>query len=143
MFQALNEEVLLGFLPLMALRRRFGRPVAVAIALAALFALLHIALYRWGGHQKGIRWETGVALLAVGVLRNALILAAKHVGFAWALHVAWNLTMFAGHWRHGVGGPFLSEPEIFDSFVGHPAVAAIAGAAALGSLLLIIDRHAA
>ena len=66
----------------------------------------------------------------------------EHVGFAWALHVAWNLTMFAGDWRRGVGGPFLSEPEIFDSFVGHPTVVGIAGAAALGSLLLIIDRRA-
>ena len=35
LFQALNEEVLLGYLPLSALRRRFGRPVIVAVGRAS------------------------------------------------------------------------------------------------------------
>jgi hypothetical protein len=141
LFQALNEEVLLGFLPLMALERRFGRPAAAALGLAALFALLHVALYRLGSLQTWIRWETFAALLAVGVLRNALILLARHIGFAWALHAGWNLTMLAGNWRQGAEGPLLSEPAVFDRFLGHPVVAGIAGAAALGSLAFLVIRR--
>ncbi|MHC4966197.1 MAG: CPBP family glutamic-type intramembrane protease [Planctomycetota bacterium] len=143
LFQALNEEVLLGFLPLAALHRRFGRPVAAAAGLAALFALLHVGLYRFGGEQVWIRWETGVALLAVGVLRNAVILAAGHVGYAWALHAAWNMAMFNGRWQAGAGGPSLSEPEIFDAFLGDPVMLGITAAAALGALLLLAKKGAA
>jgi hypothetical protein len=143
LFQALNEEILLGFLPLMALWRRFGRPVAVAVALAAVFTLLHVALYRFGGEQTWIRWETTIALLAVGVLRNALILHAGHIGYAWALHAAWNLNMFSGQWRRGAEGPFLREPAVFDLFLGSPAVIGLAGAAALIALLPLALRRAA
>jgi hypothetical protein len=143
LFQALNEEVLLGFLPLAALHRRFGRPVAMAVGLAAVFALLHVGLYRFGALQVWIRWETGVALLAVGVLRNAFILWAGHVGYAWALHATWNMAMFTGRWQPGAGGPRLSEPETFDAFLGNPMMLGITVAAALGALLLLTKKGAA
>jgi hypothetical protein len=143
LFQALNEEVLLGFLPLAALHRRFGRPVVAAVGLAALFALLHVALYRFGALHTWIRWEAGAALLAVGVLRNALILSAGHVGFAWALHAAWNMAVFNGRWQAGAGGPSLSEPEIFDAFLGNPVMLGITAAAALSALLLLVKKGAA
>jgi hypothetical protein len=138
--QALNEEMLLGFLPLVALHRRFGRPAAVAVGLAALFALLHAGLYRFGGEQIWLHPRTVWSLLAVGVLRNALILRAGHVGYAWAVHTAWNLAMFAGPWRHGSDGPSLREPEIFDLFLGHPLVVSVVTAAALAALALLVKK---
>jgi hypothetical protein len=140
--QALNEEMLLGFLPLVALHRRFGRPAAVAVGLAALFAVLHVGLYRAGDLQVWLRPQTVWALLAVGVLRNALILRAGHVGYAWAVHTAWNLAMFAGPWRQGPEGPSLSEPEIFDVFLGHQMVVGIVTLAALAALALLIGKGA-
>jgi hypothetical protein len=51
--------------------------------------------------------------------------------------------MFNGRWQAGAGGPFLSEPEIFDAFLGNPMMLAITGAAALGALLLLVKKGAA
>jgi hypothetical protein len=139
-FQALNEEVVLGALPLFALVRRCSRPRLVAVALAIAFTALHWLLYRYGSLASPVQPATLAALLAVGVVRNAAILLAGHVGYAWALHAAWNLAMFAGTWRLEATGATLSEPEVLDALVGHPVV--LGGTALLATLLLLLGGRA-
>jgi len=124
-FQTLNEEIVLGYVPLMLLRRRCGR-VATVVVLAAVFSALHVALYGFGGHRIWLGGWTVMTLLVVGVLRNGLILWAGHVGWAWALHAAWNLLMFAGTWTIVAERRELPEPIVLEVFLGHPVVFGVA-----------------
>jgi len=121
-FQALNEEIVLGYLLLVPLARWTRRPVTTAVAVALLFAVLHHLLYRYGELGMDLAPVTLLALLAVGAVRNAAILLARHVGYAWALHAAWNLVMFSGQWVETSSGRMLKEPEVLDAFLSPPAV---------------------
>ncbi|MBK8978330.1 MAG: hypothetical protein IPM29_20705 [Planctomycetes bacterium] len=141
-FQTLNEEVLLGFLPLAALARRWPRrPLAIATALAAAFAGLHVALYRFGGLQTPLAPVTVVTLFAVGALRNALILRCGHIALAWALHAGFNLALFRTAWQSRATGAWLNEAERFDVVLGAPWLAAATACAALAAFAEL-HRHA-
>ena len=139
LFQAGLEEILLGYLPLAWLSRRV-RPVTAAIGLALLFAALHVALYRLGDHATWISPWTAISLVGVGALRNAWILASGHVGFAWALHAGWNVTMFGGGWYDG-DGRWVAEPRLFDLLLGDPRFSVVVLAAALASLAPLLLRR--
>lgn len=142
-FQALNEEIVLGFLLLTALVRRGARPVLAALGVAVVFGLLHFALYRFGTFGRSLEGTTLATLVAVGALRNALILLPGHVGYAWALHAAWNVSMFGGVWiwsDSAGGGSPLSEPEVLDLHLGSPGMVAVTVIAA-GITLLALGRR--
>ena len=77
---------------------------------------MHLGLYGLGAYRTWLAPTTVLALLLLGVLRNELILGARHVGYAWALHAAWNLTFLGGFWYRD--GERLPEPAVFDLFLG-------------------------
>ncbi len=140
--QTLNEELVLGALLLFALRR-FLRlpPLWIAVGAGALFSLLHLAFYggflQWIGHANGgaLSGAALLSLAAVGVARNALILGAGHVGYAWALHLGWNAVFLGGTFvRSAEQAPF-SEPDRFNTFLGAPAALAASLLLATGVLL--------
>ena len=115
-FQALNEEVVLGYVLVMGLVRATGRPVLVVVVVALVFAALHHVMYRVGIFQHALLASTLVTLAGVGIIRNGTIVMAGHIGYAWALHAAWNLIMFSGLWRKTGTERHLTEPETFDAF---------------------------
>ena len=131
LYQALNEELLLGFLFLTALRRYLRNPHLLAGAVAVAFALAHVVFYRWlSVHQTWLAPAGVLAVAFVGLARNYLILLGGHVGFAWVLHAGWNLTFLGGAWSRA--GVRVSEPDLFGLFLGNPLVLAMA--AGLGLL---------
>ncbi|MEZ6009297.1 MAG: hypothetical protein R3F05_16260 [Planctomycetota bacterium] len=137
LFQAWNEEIVLGALFLLPLVRRTKRPVLTSLAVAVVFAGLHVLLYGFGAHGRWLDPMTVATLVAVGALRNVLLLLTGHIGLAFALHAAWNVSMFAGVWYQVPGMWRLSEPQVFDAFLGQPAmVVATAVAAVLGHVAL-------
>ena len=138
--QTVNEEIVLGALVLGAVTRRCARTrlVVVSVLVAAVFALLHLAFY-------ACRPESAVnygvlsipvllTLLGVGVLRNNLILHYRHIGFAWALHLGWNLVFLNS--TLSVDGARLNEPRQFNLLLGHPMIAAVVLAAMAVTVVL-------
>lgn len=127
--QTVNEEIVLGALLLTALARWCGhrKLILVSIAVALVFALLHYAFYALRTESdRNFGRLTALALLAVfatGVLRNNLILATGHIGYAWAIHLGWNLVCF--HSLVVLDGRFpgMNEPERFNRLLGHPVTA--------------------
>ena len=77
--------------------------------------------------------------MAVGVVRNAAILTAGHVGFAWALHASWNFVMFTGRWRVQGEERALEEPQVLDAFLGTVWVAV--PTLLVGLVLLVVLRR--
>ncbi|MHC4515905.1 MAG: CPBP family glutamic-type intramembrane protease [Planctomycetota bacterium] len=140
LLQSFNEEMVLGWLPLMALRRWLKSSAAAALLLALVFAVLHVALYRFGTQQTWLNATTVWSLFAVGTLRNALILGTGHIGLAWALHAAWNWTMLAGHWRHDGAGTHLTEPRVFDFLLGNEVVVGASTVAGLVAVAVLVVR---
>ena len=100
------------------------------LGVAAAFAVLHLALYRYGFLGHTLRGLTLVSLFAIGVIRNASIFRARHIGYAWALHAAWNLVMFSGRWQEVATGRTLAEPEVFDALLAYPPLVGALGVAA-------------
>jgi hypothetical protein len=114
--QTLNEELLAGAVPLLWSRLRRWRGSAVLVAL--IFALAHDVVSF--GRLEPL---TVVSLAAVGVVRNVLIVRAGHVAFAWAFHLAWNLTFFRG--ALVFEGASLDQPDRFNLVLGEPWVALV------------------
>lgn len=137
-FQAWNEELVLGALFLLPLVRWTKRPVLTSVVVAVVFAALHVLLYGLGTYGRWLDPLTVVTLVAVGALRNVLLLVAGHIGVAFALHAAWNVAMFSGVWYRAAGMRRLTEPEVFDTFLGRPAMVVATGVAAvLGHAVLV------
>jgi membrane protease YdiL (CAAX protease family) len=122
--QTLNEEMILGALVLSSLHNRYPaiHLLWIAAFTAVVFSLLHYAFYSWmvGPDEVG-RLTSGTlfTLLAIGLLRNALIIRAGHIAYAWSLHLAINLVGLWGLFRDGWGNE-LNEPEVFNLILGSP-----------------------
>jgi hypothetical protein len=145
--QTLNEEIVLGALLLTALSRWCGnrRLILVSVGVALVFALLHSAFYAFRVESDpNYGWLTVTALVAVfgvGVLRNNLILASRHIGYAWAIHLGWNVVCF--HSRFTVPDravPSLNEPERFNLLLGYPVTVIVVTAAAAVSVVAFRRR---
>lgn len=142
-FQTLVEELVLGGLLLFTLSRRWpGRPARLSVGVAAVFALLHVALYAsphqawFGGTPRWLALPTVLSLFSVGVLRNHAILGVGDVSLAWGIHLGFNLPLF----RSDVAPP-VAEAVRMDAILGDPWMLAITAAAALASFLLLLRRR--
>ncbi|MBN1417227.1 MAG: hypothetical protein JXP34_00535 [Planctomycetes bacterium] len=146
--QVLNEELVLGALLLLSIRRRWPRPPASAIAfcVAAAFAAIHFAFYAWRPHADpnyGLLSPAAlVALLLAGIVRNVLILRTGHIGYAWAIHFAWNVLFFCGYFLRQPEGTALSEPDRFNVILASPILFIPLVPAAVAALLLADRRRA-
>lgn len=121
-FQALNEEIILGSMLLKGLRRRAGglHPMALVLAGALVFALGHLAFYlSLGGGALSL--AALLSLFAVGLIRNHVILATGHIGYIWALHLGWNAVFFGALYQSADTGDRLSRVEMFNLVMGDPA----------------------
>ncbi|MEW5870706.1 MAG: hypothetical protein AB1894_15645 [Chloroflexota bacterium] len=134
--QTLGQEMLFGALLLYTVRQKFAKASLLLVAtLAALcFSLLHSVFYRWiVMPANGGRLTLGAlfVLLAIGVLRNTLILKSGHIAYAWSLHLSISLVGLAGTYI-SASGTELGEAAIFNSILGAP-LAVAAGAVMLGA----------
>lgn len=130
LFQSFNEEIVLGALLLKGLHRLLAKhhPVLIAVGVALVFASVHYLAYRFlflGLERVPLTWEAVVCLLGVGVIRNILILSTGHIGYAWALHFAWNFNFFGGSMRYETTGKLLNQAERFNHILGDPIVLAL------------------
>jgi len=142
-FQTLNEELVVGALLLLTLDRRHpGRRGVIGVAVAAVFALLHVALYA-SPHQRLLGATpvtlaplTVLSLFLVGIARNNMILARGDIAMAWGLHLGFNVPFLVGSIFDPATGASPTEPARFDAVFGHvPMVAALAVLAAASFLL--------
>ncbi len=120
-FQAVNEEILYGFLPLFALKKRVRNDLLLASLVGLIFSFLHYWLYA----LSPFRYQTYVLapftlfnLFLVGLIRNFLILRFEHVAYSVALHFAWNFHFFG--WIYMENDQPMSEPRLFDLLLGWP-----------------------
>jgi len=144
--QTVNEEIVLGALLLAALSRWTGnrRLILVSVGVALVFAALHFAFYALRTESdRNYGRLTAAALIAVfgvGVLRNNLILASRHIGYAWAIHLGWNLVCFHSLVvRDGQPRP-INEPERFNLLLGYPATVMVVAVAAAASIVAFRRR---
>lgn len=139
--QTLNEEMILGALLLNALRKYFSKlhPLWISVGVAAVFALLHYPFYAWvvfGRHKGEINIIAILTLFTIGVVRNNLILQTGHIGFAWALHLGFNIVFFRGDFYDPGRDIFLNQPERFNLILGSDIMLLIGIIILLASLLL-------
>ncbi len=139
--QTLNEEMILGALLLNALRKYFSKlhPLWIALSAAAVFALLHYPFYAWivfGEHSGEITIVAILTLFTIGVVRNNLILQTGHIGYAWALHLGFNIVFFRGDFYDLAKNIFLNQPERFNLILGSYIMLIIGIIILIASLLL-------
>lgn len=141
--QTLGQEMLFGALLLCTVRQKFNKASLLLVAtLAALcFSLLHEVFYRWivpPAYGGQLTLGALFTLLAIGMLRNTLILKSGHVAHAWSLHLSISLVGLAGTYV-SASGYELGEVAIFNSVLGAP-LALAAGAGMLGACGLWLAR---
>lgn len=134
-FYTLNEEIVLGAIPIFLLSRSYpNHPLAIAAVVAFGSAAAHYLFFGWVYPERGFLGVTTLLTLFLAALfRNNLIIIFRHVGYAWAVHLGWMSAMFSvGH--------HLSEPERFNAYLGAtPVLVVVLVPAALSCLPLIKD----
>ncbi len=118
MGQTLNEEMILGGLLLLSLKRIFKNKysLTMAISIALVFAILHLFFYKYiviGLNRGNLSFLTISNLFLVGLIRNILILYFDHILYAWAIHLGWNTIFFTN-----LSILKFSEPVLFNTFLG-------------------------
>jgi hypothetical protein len=118
-FYILNEEIMLGALPLFAMIRWKVKPIVASVALAVCFALIHFVFYKWIFNDRGILCiSTLTTLFLIGFVRNSLILQTGHIGYSWALHFGWMVVMFGSIHIDLNTDLRLTELERFNNYLG-------------------------
>lgn len=119
-FYILNEEIILGGIPIFLLVNKLKiNPIKVSIGLALIFAIVHFAFYKWIFIDKGIiECQTLFTLFLVGIVRNNLIIVTKHIGYSWALHFGWMVILFGCLPIWIETDTVVTEPERFNIFLG-------------------------
>ncbi len=118
-FYIVNEEIVLGSLPIYFLMKRLNlNKWVTACGIAILFSILHFIFYLLVFDQRGLlQLSTLITLFLVGFFRNALIISNGHIGYSWALHFGWMSVMFGSFPMYTDGTP-LREPDNFNLFLG-------------------------
>ena len=141
-FYILNEEIILGGIPLYFLIRK-GKidSLLATAALALFFAAGHFIFYRWIFLQRGmLGFTTLVTIFLIGFVRNSLIVINGHIGYSWALHFGWMMVMFGNRLYHVGTNISLTEPERFNMFLGSPEMVSISLVLAVVSFIYLTGR---
>jgi hypothetical protein len=145
--QTLNEEMVLGVLLLRYVTSRFRSlpPAVVSTIVAMGFSLLHFVFYGLRPPQSPnygqLSLWTLLSLFAMGVVRNNCILSAGHIGYAWAIHMGWNVG-FIDTWFYLPGSDTrLAEPLVFNLVLGNRYLSTIAAVLMMFSFLLYVNKR--
>ena len=119
-FYILNEEIVLGSIPIYLLISRLKiKSLYVSIGLALVFTMVHYVFYKWIFLERGIiEIQTLTTLFLVGIVRNNLIIVNKHIGYSWALHFGWMVVLFGCLPEWVDSGKVVTEPDRFNLFLG-------------------------
>lgn len=119
-FYILNEEIVLGSIPIYLLISRLKiRSLYVSIGLALIFTLVHFVFYKWIFLERGIiEIQTLFTLFLVGIVRNNLIIVYKNIGYSWALHFGWMVILFGCLPEWTESAKVVTEPDRFNLFLG-------------------------
>jgi len=139
-FYTLNEEIILGGIVIYFLYRKLKiNPFSVSAGLAIVFVVIHYIFYRWIVLCPGLLTiSTLSSLFFIGILRNNLIITSGHIGYAWAIHFGWMVVMFGIYHYHDQTEEALTEPEVFNYFLGSAEMLIISFLLALSSTLFLI-----
>ncbi len=145
-FYTLNEEIVLGALFLGLMKRVYNgfHPAVISVMVAVFFALLHYGVYRWvfiKGARGILSIYTILALFAIGVVRNNLILNTRHIGYAWALHLGWIGAMLGSGYMIFENSRRLTELERLNIFIGSPWTLGITMTLMFLSFLLFLKKR--
>jgi hypothetical protein len=122
--QTLNEELVLGALLLLFIRSRFKTvsPLLISAGAALVFCLFHSAFFGLRPPQApnygSLSLATLLSLFLVGVTRNNCILSTNHIGYAWAIHLGWNIAFMNGSFYWPGSNTKLIEPAMFNLILG-------------------------
>ena len=140
LFQVLNEEMVLRALLLGVLlkkcKTRWTR-LSASSGVALVFSLLHLALY-WLKDGIILSDWTLLNLFLFGAWANAMWLATSHIGWGFAVHLAWNLTRFGGDFL--AGGHVVPEAQTFNLIEGSATLTPILATLAVAGHLAALRR---
>ncbi|MFC0877129.1 type II CAAX prenyl endopeptidase Rce1 family protein [Saccharicrinis sp. FJH2] len=128
-FYVLNEEIILGAMPLILLVQKWKlKPIIASVILALLFSVIHFVFYKWLFNDRGIiQVATLITLFFVGIIRNNLIIQTGHIGYSWALHFGWMAVMFGSAHQYVSDHLRVSEPDRFNIYLGSYELLIISG----------------
>ncbi len=138
-FYVLNEEIVLGAIPLWFMIRKLKmKPLIASLSLAVAFAIVHYVFYKWVFLERGtIQITTLLSLFFVGIIRNNLIIQTGHIGYSWALHFSWMAVMFGSAHSYLTTDEWLTEPVRFNTYLGSYEMLGISAILLAGSLISI------
>jgi hypothetical protein len=142
--QTLNEEIVLGALFLGAIKDRFRsvHPLVTSTGVALIFSLLHYSFYGLRPPQLvnyGILSVTTlISLFSMGIVRNNCILSTGNIGYAWALHLGWNVAFIGGSFHWSGSNTKLTEPSMFNLVLGNRYLVVVAIVLMILSFLLFV-----
>jgi hypothetical protein len=100
-------------------QKRKIKPIYASVGLALFFSAIHFVFYRWIFTDKGIiQIPALITLFLIGFVRNNLIIVYGHIGYSWALHFGWIVIMFGCIHQHNDTQMIMSEPDIFNNYLG-------------------------
>ena len=142
-FYILNEEIILGAIPLYLLIKRHRVKTLPASGMLALaFALFHFVFYKWIFLQTGtLELTTLVTLFMVAFIRNNLIISSGHIGYSWGLHFGWMAVMFGSNIMTTPDKGQLLEFEKFNYFLGSFEMLTISSIIAVISYLVLRKKN--
>lgn len=139
----LNEEILIGAILLKFIQKKIQilKRYQISILVAFVFSILHYIFYRWVFLDSGILTPiTLSSLLAVGIIRNNLILGTGHIGYSWALHAGWIFVMFGFIHTDILNDHILNESERFNLYLGAYPTLLITIGLALMSFIIYFNK---
>lgn len=140
-FQVLNEEMLLRAALLWHLRRLTRSTAVISVGAAAAFVLLHLVFYRVGAGET-LPPGALLSLFFFSLAGNEVYLQTGHIGYPFAVHVAWNLQRFGRYWMFDDGGALVTEYRGFVLFEGDRLVVGLSLAMAVACVALVHLRSA-
>jgi hypothetical protein len=141
-FYVLNEEIVLGAIPLFLLVDKWKqKPLIASVILALLFSVIHFVFYKWVFLDRGIiQISTLVTLFFVGIIRNNLIITTGHIGYSWALHFSWIVIMFGSAHQFIADNSRVTEPDRFNMYLGSYELLVVSTILVVLSIIHLVKR---
>jgi membrane protease YdiL (CAAX protease family) len=136
--QVFHQEIVLRGLLLGTLASRISSRGVLAVGVAIAFAGLHPLLYWW-------RWDmvvnltTALTLFSFALATNLLFLRTRHIGYAFAVHAAWNLQRFGTRYGQDADGHPITEWDSFASVEG--STLALGASVAMLAIVLVLESQ--
>lgn len=114
--QPLNEEIILRAILLGFFARFFTHRIFLAVIAALIFSGLHLLFYYAGPMAVQLDTMTLLTLFFFALAANSFYLTFNHIGFGFAIHLAWNWWRFSGDIIKD--GVVLNEAQTFNIIEG-------------------------